>query len=254
MENRRSFVSDAHRLAQRRAPDRSPVMYQAWRELLFLHWPVEPALVAADLPDGLEVDLYEGRAWVGVVPFQMSGVRPRGCPAVPGLSRFPEINLRTYVVDAKGRPGVWFYSLDTPKRLPNWIARTFFHLNYRLARMTVRSSPQGIDYRAALSGANGLEPEQNYVWQREGAPFEAEPGSLEFFLVERYRLFAYDAKQDRLRTGQVAHAPYPLQSAKVQSWSQALFANNDLPEPDGPPVSVLASKGVDVRIYPMVDV
>lgn len=254
MGSRGSIVSDSARFAERQAPERSPVMYQSWRELLFLHWAVDPALIASSLPHGLSVDTYAGKAYLGVVPFQMSGIRPRYLSAVPGISSFPELNLRTYVVDAKGRPGVWFYSLDTPKRLPNWIARTFFHLNYRLARMTVSSTSQGIDYRAALKGAEGFGPEQRYLWEREGAPFEAELGSFEFFLVERYRLFAYDARRKRLRTGQVAHVPYPLQGATLHSHSLALFNNNDFPEPNGAPVSILASSGVDVRIYPMVDV
>ncbi len=112
-------------------------MYQRWQDLLFLHWSVDPSDVACTLPRGLSVDTFDDQAWIGVVPFQMTGVRPRFFPAVPGISNFPELNLRTYVVDDQGRPGVWFYSLDTPMPLPNWIARTFFHMYYRLARMLV---------------------------------------------------------------------------------------------------------------------
>ena len=102
-----------NRLAEREKPKLPTVMYQRWEELLFLHWPVEPQVVAEVLPPGLGVDTYKGKAWLGVVPFSMRGVRPRFLPAVPGLSSFPELNLRTYVVDKRGRPGVWFYSLDT---------------------------------------------------------------------------------------------------------------------------------------------
>ena len=98
-----------NRLAEREKPKLPTVMYQRWEELLFLHWPVEPQVVAKVLPPGLAVDTYKGRAWLGVVPFSMRDVRPRFLPAVPGLSSFPELNLRTYVVDELGRPGVWLY-------------------------------------------------------------------------------------------------------------------------------------------------
>ncbi|HKK19376.1 MAG TPA: DUF2071 domain-containing protein, partial [Opitutales bacterium] len=125
------------RLRERELPDGPVVMYQRWSELLFLHWAVPTEVVQAGLPKGLNVDSFEGKAWIGVVPFEMSGVRPRGLPAVPWLSNFPELNLRTYVYDEQGRPGVWFYSLDTPNAVANWTARTFFHLNYRTAKMDV---------------------------------------------------------------------------------------------------------------------
>lgn len=225
-------------------------MYQRWQDLLFLHWSVDPSVVARMLPSGLSVDTFDDRAWIGVVPFQMTGVRPR-FPAVPGISNFPELNLRTYVVDEQGRPGVWFYSLDTPKPLPNWIARTFFHLNYRLARMQVRANGGTIDYRSELSESGRWGCPQKYSWEREGEVFAAEPNSLEFFLAERYRLFAHDPKRDRILTGQVHHVPYPLQRVVLGDYSTHLFQTNDLEPPLGPPESGLASVGVDVEIYPM---
>jgi uncharacterized protein YqjF (DUF2071 family) len=239
------------RLAERETPSQPIVMYQRWEELLFLHWAVDPKVVAAYLPPGLKVDTFEGKAWIGIVPFSMREVRPRFLPAVPGLSSFPELNLRTYVVDAQGRPGVWFYSLDTPKRLPNWVARTFFHLNYRLARIRVESVDSGCVYQSELRTRTGWDEPQNYSWQREGQTYSAEPGSLEFFLVERYRLFAYDSGKKRLLTGKVNHDPYPLQTVAVESFSKRLFGTNGLPQPEGEPVSILASAGVDVRIFPM---
>lgn len=226
-------------------------MYQRWRELLFLHWPVEPERIAQDLPPGLQVDTYDGRAWVGIVPFRMEGVRPRLLPPLKGLSSFPELNLRTYVYDAEGRPGVWFYSLDTPKRLPNWIARTFFHLNYRLARMEVIAKAGQIQFRSELTQKGGSDRPQEYRWCRQGEPLLAEPGSLEFFLVERYRLFAYNANRQKILTGRVHHEPYPLQSVKLDGFSTRLFALSGLDEPSVAPESVLASPGVDVDIFPL---
>ncbi len=239
------------RLAERKSPRKPAVMCQRWEELLFLHWPVLPEVVEKQLPPGLRVDTYEGRAWIGVVPFSMRKVRPRYLPAVPGLSDFPELNLRTYVVDAQGRPGVWFYSLDTPKRLPNWIARTFFHLNYRLARMRLAEVGGSQFYQSELRTESGWDMPQKYEWARAGSPELAVPGSLEFFLVERYRLFAYDMKRQRLLTGQVHHEPYPIQPAELVNYSTRLFASNGLPSPEVAPTSALASAGVDVRIFPM---
>lgn len=240
-----------NRLAEREKPKLPTVMYQRWEELLFLHWPVEPQIVAKVLPPGLVVDTYKGKAWIGVVPFSMRGVRPRFLPAVPGLSSFPELNLRTYVVDKHGRPGVWFYSLDTPKRLPNWIARTFFHLNYRFARIQVEDKGSLRYYQSELWMGTDWDAPQKYEWERLGKPFTAEPGSLDFFLAERYRLFAYNEAKAQLMTGQVHHQAYPLQQVNLKYYSKRLFTLNGLSEPDSLPVSVLASSGVNVQISPM---
>ncbi len=229
-------------------------MYQRWESLLFLHWRFDAAVIQATLPPGLWVDTFDGAGWLGVVPFQMRGVRPRGLPAVPGLSNFPELNLRTYVVDATGRPGVWFYSLDTPQRIANWIARTFFHLNYRRARFEVTQKGRQVRYRSQLKEAAGWGAVQCYEWTRSGRPFHAEPGSLEFFLVERYRLFAYDAKRGRLLTGQVHHEPYPIESVELGQYSGALFESSGLTIPAGPPVHAIASAGVDVGVFPLAQV
>lgn len=226
-------------------------MYQRWRELLFLHWSVEPKRIARDLPPGLHVDTFGGRAWLGVVPFCMEGVRPRFLPPLKGLSSFPELNLRTYVYDSRGRPGVWFYSLDTPKLLPNWIARTFFRLNYRLARMGVEEEAGQINYQSELRKDGCWDTPQRYVWNRTGEIFQAVPGSSDFFLVERYRLFAYHSGKQKILTGRVHHEPYPLQRVSLHEASKRLFALNDLDEPASGPESILASPGVQVEIFAM---
>ena len=243
-----------NRLAQRDLPKLPTVMHQRWEELLFLHWTFEPQIIAKVLPPSLRVDTFDDKAWLGVVPFSMRNVRPRFLPSVPGISNFPELNLRTYVVDEHGRPGVWFHSLDTPKRLPNWIARTFFHLNYRLARIQVEEKGGLRSYRSELWMETGWDTPQEYKWDRVGEPFIAEPGSLDFFLAERYRLFAFNKKENQLMSGQVHHEPYHLQKVNLMSYSKRLFALNGLPEPGNSPVSVLASAGVDVQISPMIRV
>lgn len=239
------------RLAERDRPSAAPIMFQRWENLLFLHWTWDPDELQAQLPSGLTIDTFSGQAWVGVVPFSMRGVRPRFLPAVPGLSDFPEVNLRTYVVDERGRPGVWFFSLDTPKRLPNWIARNFFHLNYRRARIHVAKRATKVDYRSELWSGGDFGPLQRYTWQTDASATCAEPGTLEFFLCERYRLFAYNPRRKRILTGQVHHRPYPLQRPNLESWSAELFTTNGLTPPIEAPVSVLCSAGVDVSIYPM---
>src|SRR5690606_20213232 len=91
------------------------VMAQRWQDLLFAHWPLPPAVLSALLPPALELDVYSGQGWLGVVPFRMSGVRLRLLPAVPWLSAFPELNVRTYVrLRDRGveKRGVYFFSLD----------------------------------------------------------------------------------------------------------------------------------------------
>ena len=234
------------------APSTQPVvMYQRWEELLFLHWSFDRDVIQETLPPRLTVDTYNGRAWVGVVPFFMSGVRPRFLPAVLGVSSFQELNLRTYVVDEQGRSGVWFYSLDTSHRLPVWIARRFFHLNYCYAQM--RSARQGskVCYESRRRLIDEWDVAQEFEWSRTGLVRNAEKGSLEEFLVERYRLYAFDAKREVLLTGRVAHEPYPIQSAKLTAYSKQLFTLNKLYPPVGGPESVIATEGVDVRIYPL---
>ncbi len=241
-------VPIARRLREREAPtSRSPVMYQRWRRLLFLHWVWDPGEIQATLPDGLRVDCFDGAAYVGIVPFAMAGVRPRGLTAIPGLSNFLELNLRTYVVDAHGRPGVWFYSLDAENPFAVWIAQRLFHLPYRVARLreTVHADGQ-VTYRSERVGTNHR---LDYAYRPKGACREAEPGSLDFFLVERYRLFAHDNRRDRLITGKIHHSPYAIQDAELATYDPRLFQLDGLLTPSDEPAHVCFSPGVDVRIF-----
>jgi len=234
-----------------RPPDRGgpAVMSQRWENLLFLHWAFDPDDIQRTLPPGLTVDTFDERAWVGVVPFRMAAVRPSFLPPVPGLSWFWELNVRTYVCDSHGRPGVWFYSLDCNQPLACATARRFFHLNYRDADMgCVRRADGWIEYRSRwLDGASSARLD----WRvGNGTPTPALPGTLRYFLVERYRLFAHDSARGRLLTGEVAHAPYRLAPADVGALEVAdLFCSNGLPGPQGPPADAVASDGVRVRVF-----
>ena len=199
-------------------PERSWSLNMAWHELAFLHWAVDPNVIAKHLPDGLQVDTFEGRAWLGVVPFRMSQVRPRFCPSVPWLSAFPEINLRTYVTDGT-KPGVWFFSLDVTNGMAVAIARAGFHLPYFRAKMSMKRAGDEVHYKSSRRAGEGAF-EGSYG--PSGPVQLAQPGSLEEFLTERYCLYAASAK-GRLFRGEIHHEPWPLQAASfnIQTNSMA---------------------------------
>jgi uncharacterized protein YqjF (DUF2071 family) len=225
---------------------RAPVMFQQWFHLLFLHWSLSPSIVQRTLPQGLSVDTFGGKAWVGIVPFYMRSVRPAGFVPVPGISNFLELNLRTYVRDVHGRPGIWFYSLDANQPLAVCFARAAFGLPYQFAAMTARISDGEIDYRSRRFGSKSS---LHYRYRASGRLGEAAFGSLDFFLLERYRLFARRGK--KLFTGRVHHPPYQLRQATVTEADPELFAMAGFKIPDGPPLHIIYSERVDVSIYPM---
>lgn len=238
------------RLKVREKPqDQAIVMYQKWRELLFLHWKVSPQLIQSTLPKGLFVDTYQEEAYLGVVPFLMRDIRPRFLPTVPGVSNFLELNVRTYVFDAEGRPGVWFYSLDASQSLAVQIAKTFFKLPYFKATMGSQANGESRLYtskrlKASESSRFEFTPQGSLM----GFSFE----SLEFFLLERYLLFAYDPDSKRLWRGQVNHLPYPLQNVEVTS-IRSPFCNHPLfADLSGLPIHQIYSPGVDVAVYPLI--
>ena len=223
-------------------------MFQSWRDLLFLHWEYSVAAIQATLPKGLFVDTFAGRAYLGIVPFFMRNIRLRFLPAVPGISNFMELNLRTYVHDQSGVPGVWFYSLDANQRLAVEIARRFFHLPYEHAQMKSIRTPEGrIRYESLRTGnrASGARCVFDYA---PGAEVP-QPGSLEFFLVERYRL--YSSAPDGLRRGAVFHEPYPLCRAELAAWDENLLPLDGFAPTGRAPDHVIMSRGVDVTIFPL---
>ena len=234
------------RLAVRECPLRAHVMHQRWEQLAFLHWRWDAAEIQRTLPPGLHVDTFQGDAWVAIVPFYMRGIRPRFCPPIPGVSNFLEMNVRTYVHDEQGRPGVWFYSLDCNQSLAVWTARTFFHLPYQHARMAAPMDEDEIDYTCRRHG----EPTTSrYRYQVSGETHIAEPGSLEFFLAERYLLFAQTPRG--IRCGQVHHTPYPLAEVKLDTWDVNPLQQAGFADPQRPPDHLIGSPGVAVRVYPL---
>ena len=235
------------RLALRQRPRGPAVMRQRWARILFLHWRVPAESLLPQLPAGLHLDLHEGEAWLGIVPFFMQRVRPVLAPPVPGLSSFLELNVRTYVHDAHGRPGVYFFSLDCDQPLAVEIARSFFHLRYEHATMSARKTIDLIEYEARREGRDSSAC---FRYGPGGPPAEAAPGSLEFFLAERYLL--YSASPDgRLFTGRVHHQPYRLRPAVCDRWSVEPARWNGLEIPHRAPDSALFVDHVDVSIFPL---
>ncbi len=229
-------------------PARRWTWRQSWRDLLFAHWPLPVSVLRPLLPQPLEVQQFDGSAWIGIVPFRMEGVARRGLPVLPSLSAFPELNVRTYV-SLQGKPGVWFFSLDAANPLAVWAARRYFHLPYFRAAMSVQFSGAGFAYQSRRRLPEGSHPVlflANYRPISSG--YEAKPGTLEHWLTERYCLYARSRAGALYRT-EVHHAPWPLQHAEAE------ITVNSMPDPHGirlpscPPVLHFA-RSLDVAIWP----
>jgi uncharacterized protein len=236
-------------LVLRERPGSPWIMRQRWEELLFLHWEWDSMDLQRQLPEGLVVQKFQGKAYLGLVPFFMCGVRPRLAPAIPGISDFLEMNLRTYVTDREGNPGVWFYSLDCNQPLAVWTARTFFHLAYRNADMTAEGSAvEGWRYRCQRKGGMGMT---HLDYRLGSGGVEAVPGSLDFFLVERYLLYSSGAKSGALWHGRVWHRPYVLSPVEYRGDVGPAFQAEGFVPPGRPPDHGVGSRGVDVWVHPL---
>lgn len=231
-------------LRARVRPPRRPVLRQRWDDLFFLHWEYEPAALQARLPAGLTVDTFAGQAHLGVVGFRMNAVRPAGLPALPWLSYFNELNVRTYVRDAAGEPGVWFFSLDCDRAPAVAIARQCFGLPYEHATM---SFGPGL---AQSCRRNGRPETASYAWSAAGAPQAASPGSLAFHLTERYSFFS--VRGGRLLRGQVHHGPYALSPAATSAWSAAPLRWDGLDVGERPPAFAHCCQGVAIEAFSLV--
>ena len=249
------------RIAPTRRPDERTVMRQQWHHLLFLHWAVPAELLRPLIPAELEIDTFDGTAYVGLVPFTMTGVRPIWSPSVPGLSNFHEINVRTYVHYKGAAPGVWFFSLDAANAIAARLARATWALPYFFANMS-------LDYRAPAGPLLHTGPDARpYIrigYQTErlwphpipaacsleygpvGPAAPARVGTLEHFLVERYVLYTADPR--RILRARIHHGPYPIQPASITNLSENMIAAAGIGRGDEEPLAHYAS-GVNVRIY-----
>lgn len=189
-------------------------MAQTWHDLLFAHWPIAVGKIRPLIPPALKIDTHDGQGWIGVVPFRMTGVRPRGLPPIPWISAFPEINLRTYV-ELNGKPGVYFFSLDAANPLAVWLARKWFRLPYFYAEMSLTIDRDNIRYASRRRRKTDPPAEFKGGYRPVGGVFQARPGSLEHWLIERYCLYAADFR-GTIFCSDIHHAPWPLQLAEME--------------------------------------
>jgi uncharacterized protein len=216
-----------------RSPRRPWVIHMRWVDLLFAHWPIDPGAIRPLIPDRLELDTYEGRAYLGIVPFAMENVGPRGLPAPPFIGAFPELNVRTYVRHG-GRNGVWFLSLEAASRVAVEGARAFFHLPYFLADMERRREREVVEYRSRRRDPRGPAAALDIRYRPTGPVELAPAGSLEAWLTDRMRVFAVDRRGRIVRT-EIAHRPWPLQPADAWIRDESMAAVHGLVLPAGPP-------------------
>jgi hypothetical protein len=204
-------------------------MTQRWNDLLFLHYAFAPEALRPLIPESLELDVYDGHAWVSITPFFLNHLRPHGSPGLPVISRFPELNVRTYV-QLQGKPGVYFFSLDAGNLSAVWGARIFYRLPYWKASMKVKDRGKDrIEYSSKRE--HGPKPAMfRGSYGPAGASFHAVPGSIEYFLSERYCLYATNRK--RVYRANIHHLPWSLQEAKyeIEENSMAAAAGILLPE------------------------
>ena len=229
-------------------PSRHPAIEMVWHDLLFMHWPVPAADLRALIPDRLAVDTFDGQAWIGIVPFRMTNVGPKGWPKPRWLSDFAELNVRTYVT-ANDKPGVWFFSLDAAQAIAAWIARRTFSLPYYRADMRCSSSGEGphgkqIAYASRRTHRGAADAELLANYHAAGPARPAKADTLEYWWTARYCLYAADRRQ-RLLRGEIDHGPWLLQPAEVELRRCTMTEGLGIMLPDCPPLLHFADR-VDV--------
>lgn len=217
----------------RMRPVEKPVMYQTWDKLLFMHWPIAESELRPHIPAGLEIDTFDGSAWIGVTPFTMPELRPPGLPAPPVVGKSHEINVRTYV-HRDGVPGVWFFSLDASNPMAVLGARLGFSLPYYVARMSLEERKRKIRFASRRTHPGAPAASFEATWSREEALPEAQPGSREFFLIERYCLYA--SRGHQLFRSRIHHKPWPLCRVSLDSYKSTMIEAQRLPVPSIEPL------------------
>ena len=228
-------------------PDEPWIMRQDWNDLLFMHYDVPESTLRALVPRILPLDTFQGRAFVSVTPFHMTGVRPRGIPPLPGVSAFPELNFRTYVT-LHDKPGIYFFSLDAGNPLAVEAARKLWHLPYFNADMEVKEDGAYFRYRSHRTDERGMPARLHLAYRPTGDVFTAERGSLEYFLAERYCLYAVDGAD--LYRCEIHHEPWPLQPAEAEIEINTMGAQVGLDLQDMTPL-LHFSKLQPTVIYPI---
>lgn len=232
-----------NRVLPRQRPKKKIKGYQSWRNLTFLHWEIASEELEPLLPSGLQLDLFQGKAYIGIVPFEMKNIRPAWCPQVLGFN-FLETNVRTYVIHNQ-EPGVFFFSLDANSYIAVKVARWIWHLPYFHSAMTL--SNKDAIYNYTLKRTNKVQSQIKIEVSETLPPSEAD--SLEYFLLERYLLFT--ELRGQLLRGQVHHIPYPVRQAELIDFEDQLLEINNIGGISSSPDLVHFSQGVDVEIYPL---
>lgn len=222
-------------------------MSQSWDDLIFLHWVCDPQEVQSRLPQGLFVDTFESQAHISIVGFKMNHVRPFNLPAVPWLSFFNELNVRVYVIDRHGVPGVYFFSLDCDCWPAVAIARKFFNLNYVSNKMRFKTDENKHELVAQRKHSELIA---QYKWQNGSNIQKAIPETLAFHLTERYNFFT--EKNGQLLRGQVYHEPYELIDTDCTEYSDAPITWNNFPSPQRAPDLIHACRGVKIQAFSLV--
>lgn len=235
------------RLSIRARPEGQPLMHQTWGKLLFMHWRIDAKQLRSLVPGPLEIDTFDGSAWIGIIPFTMWDIRglPPFLPAVPGLSSLHELNVRTYV-HCEGVPGVWFFSLDANSAAAVMAARAFYHLPYYKAEIDLENEDGKVDYSLVRTD----DPPANFQasW-KIGQPLPlSNPDSLEFFLTERYCL--YSENEGNLYRARIHHPQWPLQNAELLSLESTMIESHDLKMPKGEPLLHYCEE-LSVNIWPI---
>jgi uncharacterized protein YqjF (DUF2071 family) len=250
-----SSLDVTDRIAPTLEPDGPVVMYQNWHHLLFLHWEIRPEELQRLVPAELTIDTFEGNAYVSLVPFTLTGVRPVLTPPLPWISNFHEINVRTYVHDRGRDPGIWFFSLDASSAIAVAAARAayklpYFHSEIEFLASTDKAIPT-IGFSAHRDDPRGTTPANATIRYRarEGIIKRAVAGTLEHFLVERYILYSIDDSH-RLHRARVHHQPYPLQRAEVLDIDETLIWAAGIRRSESHPLRHYASE-VNVKVYPL---
>jgi uncharacterized protein YqjF (DUF2071 family) len=246
---RTSLEETAHRPIP--LPKEGPwIMGQTWIDLLFAHWPVAAGALRAVVPPELELDLFDGSGWISITPFEVIGTRARGTPPPPGVSRFPELNVRTYVT-AGDRGGIWFFSLDALRASAVAAARTLYRLPYFRAEMAIERRDGWIEYESRRVDRRGAPVRFDARYRPTGAPAPPAPGTLDHWLVERYRLYTLGGGR-RVMTADIHHRPWPVQPAEAE------IRVNTMTEPLGIPLEgaplLHFARRQDVIFWPLTEV
>jgi uncharacterized protein YqjF (DUF2071 family) len=222
------------------------VMGQSWIDLLFAHWAVPEQALRRLVPAGIPIDTFRGSAWISITPFEVVGAHPRALPPLPWLSRFPELNVRTYAT-IDGRPGVWFFSLDAGRAPVATAARLTYQLPYRQARMALTRAGGRVEYHSRARNAPAV---LRVAYEPTGPATSPAPGTLEHFLTERYCLYTVD-RHDRVRRVDIHHPPWSLQPARADLAENTMTAPLGIRLPDEPPLLHYAARQ-DVLVWPLV--